>query len=166
MDEMRVHNILTFYLPFLILAGFVYEFLNRNSKALVYVSAYLIAYLAIRLEIHHYTHKWSAHRDPGFVRILLIYDLFALGFLLPTLLAYSTKETFIRNFLIYIVVAFLMYVPISRMVNRLSGVLVLSLGSSLAIFIITHGILEPGIFALLGLWTYLALKHGLVAHAG
>ncbi|MFA4641209.1 hypothetical protein [Pyrococcus kukulkanii] len=159
MDEARVHNLLTFYLPFLILAGFVYEFLNRNSKALVYVSAYLIAYLAIRLGIHHYTHKWSAHRDPEFVKILLIYNLFTAGFLLPTLLAYSKEETIIRNILIYLIVAFLMYAPISKMVGKLSrGLLVISIVSSFVIFIITQNILEPMIFMLLSLWTYFGTK--------
>ncbi|QDA31079.1 hypothetical protein FH039_04920 [Thermococcus indicus] len=167
MKSIRVHNILTFYLPFLILISFMYEFLNKNSRALVYVIGYLIAYLAIRLEIHHYTHKWSAHRDAEFTKILLIYDLLAVGFLLPTLLAYSTRATLIRDIMIYLTVVFLMYVPISKMIGRSlgRGLLILSLGSSLVIFIITQSILEPTIFALLSLWTYLVLKHDLVTYA-
>ncbi|AEK73229.1 hypothetical protein GQS_06655 [Thermococcus sp. 4557] len=166
MDELRVHNILTFYLPLLILTSFMYEFLNKNSRALIYVVGYLIAYLAIRLEIHHYTHKWSAHRDPEVIKILLIYNLLAVGFLLPTLLAYSTKATLIRNIMIYIIVVLVLYVPISKMIVRLlgRGLFILSFGSSLVIFIITQNILEPTIFALLSLWTYLVLKHDLVAY--
>lgn len=164
MDEFRIHNLLTFYIPFLILIVFVYEFFNQNSKALIYVIGNLVAYLAIRLELHHYAHKWSFHRNKKFVKILVIYDLFAVGFLLPTILVYSTRATLIKNILIYVVVVFLIYVPISKMIDKLMGrrLLILSGGFSLIIFLTARTVLVPLIFMLLSLWTWLLLKHNLV----
>ncbi len=164
MDEFRIHNLLTFYIPFLILIVFVYEFFNQNSKALIYVIGNLVAYLAIRLELHHYAHKWSFHRNKKFVKILVIYDLFAVGFLLPTILVYSTRAALIKNILIYVVVVFLIYVPISKMIDKLMGrrLLILSGGFSLIIFLTARTVLVPLIFMLLSLWTWLLLKHNLV----
>ncbi|CAI1492696.1 conserved membrane protein of unknown function [Thermococcus nautili] len=166
MNEFRIHNLLTFYIPFLILIVFVYEFFSQNSKALVYVMGNLVAYLAIRLEIHHYTHKWGFHRNKKFVKILIIYDLFAVGFLLPTIFTYSTRATLVKNILIYIVVVFLIYVPISKMIDKLMGrgLLVLSGGFSLIIFLTAWTVLVPLIFMLLSLWTWLLLKHNLVSY--
>ncbi|NJE54355.1 hypothetical protein [Thermococcus sp. 21S9] len=166
MNEFRIHNLLTFYLPFLILIVFVYEFFSQNSKALIYVIGNLIAYLAIRLELHHYTHKWGFHRNKKFVKILVVYDLFAMGFLLPTILVYSTRATLVKNILIYVVVVFLIYVPISKMIDKLMGMglLIFSGGFSLIIFLTARTVLVPLIFMLLSLWTWLLLKHNLVSY--
>jgi len=165
MEEVRVHNLLTFYLPLLILIGFIYGLFNKNSKPLLYVLGYLIAYLAIRLEIHHYTHKWGSHRDLEFVKTLVISELFIIGFLLPTVLAYSTITDFNKSLVVFFIVGAFIYVIILRIVDKISGHELLFVSSvlSLLILVTTKSILEPMIFALLSLWVYLVLKYDLVS---
>ncbi|AIF69880.1 hypothetical protein PAP_07450 [Palaeococcus pacificus DY20341] len=167
MNKVRVHNILTFYLPILIFGSLLYGFLNENSQMLIYAVGYLVAYSAIRLEIHHYHHKWSAHGNTRFVKTLVISDLVVVGFLLPTILAYSTMTDFSRNLMIFFIVGAFIYVTIWKIVDKISehGLLVVSLVLSVLILITTKSILEPTIFALLSLWTYLVLKHDLVSYA-
>ena len=166
MNKTRVLNLLTFYLPFLILGAFLYGIINRNSQTAVYALAYLVTYLAIRLEIHHYAHKWPLHRDAEFVKNLVVSELLLLGFLLPTVFAHTTRADFTRNIIIFFIAGILIYI-VARTINRLleRGLLIVSLGLLLVIFMTTRSIVEPAIFALLSLWTYLVLKHSLVVYA-
>ncbi|MBO8175136.1 MAG: hypothetical protein H0Z18_07755 [Thermococcus sp.] len=166
MDSMRIHNLLTFYLPILIFGSFVYGFLNENSRMLIYAIGYLVSYFAIRLELHHYYHKWSAHRDARFVKALVISELVTVGFLLSTILAYSTRANFNRNLMVFFIVGALIYAVTWRSIDRLSEgrLCVFLLVLSLLVLIKTKSILEPLIFALLSLWVCLVLKHGLVTY--
>ncbi|AFK22472.1 hypothetical protein [Pyrococcus sp. ST04] len=167
MDEARVHNILTFYLPILIFGSFVYGFLNGNSQMLIYAIGYLVTYFAIRLEIHHQEHKWGAHRDTRFVKALVISNLVVVGFLLPTILAHSTKANFNRNLVMFFIAGAFIYATTWRIIDKLSedrvGIFLLVL--SLLVLIKTKSLLEPLLFALLSLWACLILKHSLAAYA-
>ncbi|AMM53223.1 hypothetical protein [Pyrococcus kukulkanii] len=167
MDWFRVHNILTFYLPVLIFVSLVYGFITKNSKMLIYSLGYLVAYFSIRLEIHHYQNKLSLHGDRRFVRALIVLDLFAVGFLLPMVLSYTNRANFIRNIILYLGVGVLIYAMAWKLIEKLTErrLLIISLGLSLVIGMTTGGILEPLIFALLALWTYLVVKHNLVPYA-
>jgi len=163
MNEFRVHNFLTFYLPPLILVCIGYAFLDKDSRAFIYLLGYFVTYLAIRLEIHHYSNRWGYHRDPKFVKTLVVSELVVLGFLLPTLLAYSTRTTFVKNVLIYLILAVGSFELISREYARLSwqNCLMLSIGLSIVIFALTHSMLVPPTFVLLALWACLVVKHDL-----
>ncbi|NJE54337.1 hypothetical protein E3E28_03800 [Thermococcus sp. 21S9] len=163
MNEFRVHNFLTFYLPPLILVCLSYAFLNKDSRAFIYLSGYLVTYLAIRLEIHHYSNRWGYHRDPKFVKTLVVSELVVLGFLLPTIFTYSTRATLVRNILIYLILSVGVFELISLEYARLNwqGCLMLSISLSIVIFALTYSMLIPSMFVPLALWACLVVRHDL-----